>query len=291
MFTRMSHTTGSTLPYRLFKKHHTEIHQLYWSHMLVAKQTLNAVKKKDKRTKPTTVFPVSRKLTRYIAPTLDLWEQDFKDFNNWVRLSAAVAINSYMEIYLRKISTLAIESNPGILIGAPGAIDGVKLLKSRNDYHYSEYAVHFVKGDWNTRVAHYERLFGKAPTALKEHVKELNELRKMRNGVGHSFGRSVDDYEHGLPIEVKPMMRLSEERFVQWLRMADEVALAVDDHLRAEHIGEYEMLVYYHTWLRRSRLETQEDEAAALMSSMADEMDIHQPLEYARGLIRYYRES
>src|SRR5690606_4210634 len=154
-------------------KHHSEINSLYWSHMLAAKRTTSIVRKADKRLRPTTVFTVPRKHQKRIAPTLERWEKDFKDFNNWVRLSASVAVNSYMEIYLRNITSLAIESNPGLGIGAGGAIDGVKLLKSRPGYSYSEYAVHFTKGDWNTRIQHYERLFGEAPAKLREYTKEL----------------------------------------------------------------------------------------------------------------------
>jgi len=184
-----------------------------------------------------------------------------------------------------------VESNPGIIIGAPGAIDGVKLLKSREKYSYSEVAVHFTKGDWNTRITHYERLFGPAPKTLKEYAKELNELRKMRNGVGHSFGRSVDEYDTGLTTELKPMMRLSEERFDHWLRMADEVAAAIDRHLRETHIGQYEMLLYYHTWLKKRGGAPTDDDPALLQQSISQETGETFDLPYLQSLIGYYHES
>lgn len=267
---------------------------MYWSHMLAAKRTTDVVKKADKRLRPSTVFTVPRKHMKRIAPTLERWEKDFKDFNNWVRLSASVAVNSYMEIYLRTVTALAVESNPGLIIGAPGAIDGVTLLKSRPAYHYSEYAVHFTKGDWNTRIQHYERLFGAAPATLKEYAKELNELRKMRNGVGHAFGRSTDEYETGLQIELRPMMRLSEDRFGFWLRMAEEVTAAIDAHLRERHIGQYERLLFYHHWLadapaeRRGAADPSDAPALqrAFLAGTGETLD----LEYLRGLIAYYQE-
>lgn len=280
----------STFSHRLFKQHHSEINSLYWSHMLASKRTLSLVGKADKKLKPTTVFTVPRKHMKKIAPTLERWEKDFKDFNNWVRLSASVAINAYMEIYLRNISTLAIESNPGLIIGAPGAIDGVTLLKSRSGYSYSEYAVHFTKGDWNTRIQHYERLFGDAPATLKEYAKELNELRKMRNGVGHSFGRSMDEYDTGLQTELKPMMRLSEDRFGFWLRMADDVTAAIDEHLKARHIGQYELLLYYHTWLGRNSGQRSKGDAAALQQALREEIDESLELGFIQGMIDYYHD-
>jgi hypothetical protein len=292
MFSRWESPPMSTFSHRLFKQHHSEINSLYWSHMLAAKRTMNVVGKADKRLKPTTVFTVPHKHMKKMAPTLERWEKDFKDFNNWVRLSASVAINAYMEIYLRNISTLAIESNPGLIIGAPGAIDGVTLLKSRPGYNYAEYAVHFTKGDWNTRIQHYERLFGVAPETLKAYAKELNELRKMRNGVGHSFGRSTDDYETGLQTELKPMMRLSEDRFGFWLRMADEVTAAIDEHLKRKHIGQYEMLLYYHTWLGRKaeKGKRSKSDAAMLREAIREDTEETMDLDYIRGMIDYYHD-
>lgn len=290
MFSRWQSSPESTFPHRLFIKHHSEINTLYWSHMLAAKRTANEVKKVDKRLRPTAVFPVPRKHLKRIAPTLETWAKDFKDFNNWVRLSASVAIHSYMEIYLRNISALAIESNPGIIIGAPGAIDGVALLKSRPGYNYSEFAVHFTKGDWNTRIQHYERLFGGAPAKLKEYTKELNELRRMRNGVGHAFGRGVDDYDNGLQTELKPMMRLSEDRFCSWLRMAEEVTAAIDGHLKTEHIGQYELLLYYHKWLEKKDAKTPGGDVLALSRSIQADTGRQVDAGWLRGLIGYYRE-
>lgn len=288
MFSRWVGSSGSTLSYRLFKQHHNEINSLYWSHMLAAKRTLHTVGKADKRLRPTTVFTVPRKHLRKIAPSLERWERDYKDFNNWVRLSASVAINSYMEIYLRNISTLAVESNPGLIIGAPGAIDGVALLKTRDGYSYSEYAVHFTKGDWNTRIQHYERLFGEAPEKLRTYAKELNEMRRMRNGVGHSFGRSTDEYEAALQLEPKPMMRLSEERFEFWLRMADEVTEAIDENLKRNHIGQYERLLYYHEWLNRREGKRAAGDPAALREAYREDTGESLELAYWQGLVDYY---
>jgi len=292
MFSRWQSSPGSTFPHRLFTKHHDEINGLYWSHIIAAKRTTDVVKKADKRLRPTTVFTVPHKHQKRIAPTLEKWEKDFKDFNNWVRLSASVAVNSYMEIYLRRVTALAIESNPGLIIGAPGAIDGLTLLKSRPGYNYSEYAVHFTKGDWNTRIQHYERLFGDAPAKLKEYCKELNELRKMRNGVGHAFGRSTDEYETGLQMELKPMMRLSDDRFSFWLRMVEEVTAAIDDHLKAKHIGQYERLLYYHEWLakREGGRPSPSDEVDALRRSMQADTGESVDRAWLRGLIQYYHD-
>lgn len=288
MFERWSSLSRTTFAYRLFKQHHDEINRLYIAHMLSSRRTLNFVKRTDKQSKLSTVFSIPKKYAKHAAPDLERWEKDFKQFNNWVRLSAAVAINAYMEIYLRSACTLAIESNPGIIIGAPGAIDGVKLLKSRERYSYAEYAVHFVKGDWNTRLLHYEKLFGPAPETLKSYVKDLNELRKVRNGVGHSFGRSVDDYVTGLAVEMKPMMRLSEQRFGEWLRMADEVTSAIDRHLMEEHIGQYEMLLYYHNWLHEQKIPLLEVTPALLQQAIRDDTGEPFPLAYLKELIAYY---
>lgn len=291
MFSRWMSGPGGTLACRLFMKHHQEINALYWSHMLAARRTLTAVKKADRRMRPSALFAASPKYAKRAPQTLEQWEKEYKDFNNWVRLSAAVAVNSYMEIYLRSVSMLAIESDPGVIIGAPGAIDGVSLLKTRPGYGFPEAAVHFTKGDWNTRIAHYERLFGEAPKKLKACAKELNELRRLRNGVGHAFGRSLDEYESAaLLVEPKPMMRLSEDRFAGWLRMAEEVAQAIDAHLRDKHIGQYERLLFYHRWLSTPEGRRAPEDASALQRAFLEEWGEVIDLAVLRGLIAWYRD-
>lgn len=44
---------------------------------------------------------------------------------------------------------------------------------------------------------------------------------------------------------------MSERRLKIWLGLIENVALAVDEHLRTQHIGNYELISYYHTWDRQ----------------------------------------
>jgi hypothetical protein len=87
---------------------------------------------------------------------------------------------------------------------------------------------------------------------------------------------------------MKPMMRLSEQRFGEWLRMADEVTSAIDRHLMEEHIGQYEMLLYYHNWLHEQKIPLLEVTPALLQQAIRDDTGEPFPLAYLKELIAYY---
>lgn len=49
---------------------------------------------------------------------------------------------------MRAVVTLALESDPGELIGASRSVDGVFLLKQQPDYSYFDRSLVVVKGTW-----------------------------------------------------------------------------------------------------------------------------------------------
>ena len=79
--------------------------------------------------------------------------------------------------------------------------------------------------------------FGVVPQDLKDSLNELDDLRKFRNGVGHTFGRDPGEYKSRLDVKPKPLTPLSEQRLKKWLGLTHKVVKAIDFHLRP-HIGD-----------------------------------------------------
>jgi hypothetical protein len=200
-----------------------------------------------------------------------------------------MALASYLEMYTRTIVTLAFESDPGILIGAIGKVDGVVLLKSHSVYSQADAATPLVKGDWPSRIRNYGKLFGSIPTSLSASAPELEKLRRFRNGVGHAFGRDL--YAVGTLVELAPapLQRLSEDRLKKWMGVTETAAKAIEKHLVHNHIGAYELVRLYHDWPKRSTLFTS-DQPRSLKREIGTITESSGPsIEYFKGMVRYYR--
>ncbi|HET9226089.1 MAG TPA: hypothetical protein VFR31_05450, partial [Thermoanaerobaculia bacterium] len=113
---------------------------------------------------------------------------------------------------------------------------------------YGKQAATVAEGDWTKRIRVYESYFGTVPEVLRSSVSELDGLRQLRNGVAHTVGRELDAYRSGLTVSPKALQSLSEERLKKWFGLVEAVALSVDEHLRDLHVGEYEAILYYHSW-------------------------------------------
>lgn len=249
-------SNGKTLAFDKFRKHHTELNDLYWTYAPAAHHAARHIK--GSTVPPATSFHFTRE-PRRVPPTAGEWEKRFKDFDNWVRLSSLMSLAAYFEIYVRSVVSLALESDPGVLLGKPRVVDGVSLLKTRKDYSYAESAVACVKGSWQERRAAYKDFFGFIPPSLETHSGELEEIRKLRNAVGHMFGR-IGEFENIRDTPDAPASeRLSESRLQKFLGVVMDVAQEIDAHLGAQHIGQYEALLLYHRWRDPNFLDTPEE--------------------------------
>lgn len=257
MFDRWKCAWDRTWAFWLFKKHHTELNSIYWAHTAASNNSLKVVKSYSPETLASQVFPVPQTDKGRLNRTIKQWKAEYKEFNNWVNLSAAVSLASYIEIYFQSIVTLSLESDPAILLGAPKAVDGAKLLKNQKDYSYAENSILVTKGTWQERAQAYKNYFGLIPKTFESSISELDQLRILRNGVGHTFGRPVDIYKtEKISVEPQPLQRLSQDRLKQWLGIAESVVIDVDNHLRNTHIGSYEVIRYFQKWLKETKHST-----------------------------------
>lgn len=282
---------GKTVAFARFRQHHTELNDLYWAYAPAAHYAIRHMKTSAQP--PAAAFHFTRDPRRASA-TVQEWNKKFKDFDNWVRLSSLMSLAAYFEIYLRSAVSLALESDPGVLLGKPRVVDGVVLLKTRKDYSYSETAVDCVKGSWQERLGAYGRLFEVVPAGLEARIGELEEIRKLRNAVGHMFGRAGDfDVIRNSPSN-PASERLSEARLQKFLGVIMDAALEIDTHLGAKHIGHYETLLYYHFWRDPNFLDTPQEarQFSNEFGSAVSSLTTGAPgKNYFRELIEYYKRA
>jgi hypothetical protein len=248
VFDRWNCSWAKTWAYNVFKQHHTQLNDFYWVNRSASNMALHSARAAPNDAQALSVFSLLPEDKRRLNFDIEKWTSVYKEHLNWVRLSSAVSLFSYLEIYLRNVVVLALESDPAVLLGASKDIDGAKLLKNRKKYSYSLYAEPIVKGAWQNRINKYNEYFGHVPPVLKDSLSELDHLRNLRNGVGHVFGRDINSYKTRINPGIQKLQRLSENRLKNWLGLVEAVALSVDEHLRTRHIGNYELIGLYHDW-------------------------------------------
>jgi hypothetical protein len=153
-----------------------------------------------------------------------------------------MAACSYLEVLVGRLVRLAILSRPGILLGDAKLVEGVRVLKFGTEIVTGPHEQTVTKGRWPARLAAYKKLFTNAPPELVDNIGELDEMRKVRNSVGHTFGRGGEIHE----VDDRRMQRLAEPRLKKWLGIVDQVGLALDRDLGHRFIGEFEILLEYH---------------------------------------------
>lgn len=241
--------------YKLFEKHFTELNEMYWAHVPAA----NTIQKMAMEFQtsgdniPTHFFIIPDKDDRRLARDFIEWKEDYNQFLNFTRLHMVLSLNSCFEIYMRSIVSLAIESKPGIVFGDKNAIDGAKLLKnsekyfinSDDTYPFYTHVTSVCKKEWTSRCKAYERLFGTWPCKSNDNIKELDQLRNLRNDIAHYSGREKSKYEAPVSLTPEPAARVSHDRMLKYLKLINDTAKAIDKHLYKEYVGSYEVLKYY----------------------------------------------
>jgi hypothetical protein len=185
--------------------------------------------------------------------SLKNWSESFDSFDNWVNLNSVMAISSNLETYIATIIKLALESDIGILYGAAQKIDGASILKHGNSqpFDFDENIIACTKGEWGSRVAAYERIFGMVPDTLRENISDLEKIRKLRNRVGHSFGRDIDKSRSHDAIDIMPIEKLRRGKTLEYQSLIYGVAKDIDKHLHNSHVGEYQTICFFHNLIKR----------------------------------------
>lgn len=251
-FDRWSSWFPRSFAHQRFKEHHTEINDLYWALAPAAGYTDYLARHAPVHIKTDELFHATGPNARRIASSLDQWRTNFAEFRNWVRLSSLLSALSYLESYISTVSTLALRSDPLLRFGQTKTVDGTAWLKRSVSDDVSSWILPIVKGEWPARTRAYRNLFAFVPHELDDNMASLEQMRQLRNGVAHSFGRDSSFFEDPM-VHAGQSTRLSEDRLLRWLSIIESCADAIDDHLFRSHIGEFELLWRYHRWQRERR--------------------------------------
>jgi hypothetical protein len=161
------------------------------------------------------------------------------------------------------------------------------LLKGNVTYSKLGRAKKVVDGKWTDRIKKYEQLFGPAPKILSAEVNELEWIRETRNGVGHAFGRGMKDYDIHSHMAPVPMTLLEEPKLLECLKLVMDVGKAVDQALAFAHIGEYEIIHYFHKRYG-SRSFGKNPKWTSLKKEIGTLYEVKVSKNFCEGLERYY---
>lgn len=290
-FNRWQHVQRQTWPFQLFKLYNEELSTHIWAeeaaHKYVYKRLGEVVQKDDEDcrmflTVPTNVWNFS---------TIKEWARAYDLSQKFLYLNCVMALSSNLETYMSAVISLAIESNPGVLLKAPKSIDGVSLLKHYplKKRIYAKWIEACTKKEWDKRIKAFEELFGDCPEVLKNNVKTLDDIRKMRNKIGHAFGRDINKAHDFTSLTKQPQERISLKRLIKWFKITYDIATALDSFLLDNSIGEYQAILAYHNnkmkWPTRFQNERARD-----LKTMYGEMDQQVGLKFCNELIAYYEK-
>jgi hypothetical protein len=189
--------------------------------------------------------------------TIRKWSDTFNEFENWTMLNCTMALSSYFETYLASVIRLALESDPGAMIGKPHTVDGMELIKHG-----------------------------------KQNIKTLETIRVLRNRVGHAFGRDIKKSRE-IDIAVKPSIeRLSRQRFNKWQKHISMIVSDIDTLLLKNHIGSFQqMLVYHKLYPTLDQTNTPLEKGNRMMAFKkvigTDKKDTYSK-DFCRSLVAYY---
>lgn len=266
------------------------MNSLYWAHVPASSNAQHTYRESKKLTPvPTTqeAYNLSGENAFRVADSLDDYSEHLKDFGNWTRLNTLVSTLSYLETYLSSVVSLSIESDLGILYSVPKRIDGVMVIKynDKNKYSFLDKSEGITKGTWPQRVGSYRELFKTVPSSLDNSISDLEKMRKIRNSVAHAFGRDIDETRSRHTLEILPIERLSEKRLMKYMEKIRAIAKDIDKQLFENHIGDFELIHYYHN-VRDSL--TSNDKAKELKARINGLYVENRSRDFCDQLINYY---
>ena len=253
-FDRWQHAWQMSGPFKVYKKYYEELNRYYWSGYSAHKLTYKGLKSMGVtwETSPTSILPLQNQRS---FDSVRSWANSYNALQVWTRLQVLLSLTSILETYIDTIASLAIESNPGVLINASKSLDGIALLKSKrlDSGIIKSRVMYLTKDTWHKRVASFDSLFGGHPKELDLFVDELESLRKKRNSVGHAFGRDINRsrrFEDAAPL---PIEGIKEENLLRYFDVTFQVAQSIDKYLLDNHIGEFQALFAYHVFYQKNK--------------------------------------
>jgi hypothetical protein len=150
-FSRFDLFRARTVAFTRFNTHHTELNDFYWSFIPAFYFSLYKTNDFSPESITQNALVLSGPDARRPPTTMEEWRTGLKNFANWTRLSMVLSATSYLEVYVRQIATLALASDPLVMYGLPGQLDGVTLIKRGTKLDLDKEIVTCCRGTWPER--------------------------------------------------------------------------------------------------------------------------------------------
>jgi hypothetical protein len=283
----------STWTFQVYRKYNRELYRLIEAHRTSSFFTYRQLKVAGaKLSDPIAAAFTGCRTNIENFDSVQDWSDGFNAFDNWVNLSHVTTIASNLETYLASIVSLAIVSDPSVLIGAPSkSIDGAYVLKRGAAPHTNidEHVIACTKGDWSSRLAAIERLFGTLPNAMRDKHGDLETIRNIRNRFGHAFGRDIEASRAHGQIEIAPMEKVTRKTVARLGKSAWRFTQATDLFLLKNHIGDFEAVNYYANLFPTQRSTVPPSQRAANFKKEIGKFGAGlRGKEYCKGLVDYW---
>jgi hypothetical protein len=233
---------------RLFKQYHTNLNEHIWACAPMESYCAGLAINASATISTQTLFQFTGPDAVRIEPNLKQWSAKLERFGDWNNVNALVSLLSYFEIYLKRICTLALSSDPGVIFGDPHSIDGVRLLKNDGKklfFKYEDAVLSIVKGTWPSRLSSFDKLFGYIPKTIADDTSIFERMRVLRNHAAHTFGRDYDRTKPDDAFVVREPDKLSRKVLQRYMALIEQAANEIDENMLTKHIGEYELIAFY----------------------------------------------
>lgn len=283
----------STWPFQRFKRYSLELGKNLQAHIAASKKVFKVLGEEGATSVDdcTSFFQFSPPKKANIYSDINDWSKAYNGFDNWVNLSSIVSSTSNLEIYIATVIQLALESDPGLFFGKSRIIDGAYLLKylGYEKFQFGHEVVNCIKGDWQSRAAAFEKIFKKVPQKITDNIGELEVIRNLRNQFGHAIGRDIEDARvHGAK-EILPITKLSRTRANKYHTLLRSVAKSIDVQLLGDHIGEYQIIHFYHYLVPRLRMDIHPSERAMIYKKKVGRFGAVRPSkQLCKSVVAYY---
>jgi hypothetical protein len=291
-FQRWRSREDSTWPFQVFREYNFELERILFAHISARAYVYRGLKAAgaawtdDVHTYLSFHFPNQGG----IYSNLKDWSNSYNQFDNWTNLNSVIALTSNLETYMASVISLALESDPGLLLGISRGVDGASILKHGSTrVDYDDKVTSCTKGEWQSRSSAFAAIFGSVPSAITDHLSELDKIRNLRNKVGHAFGRDIDQArKHGVK-NILPMETLKLETTLEYRKLLFGVAKAIDVQLIGAHIGEFQAIQFYHELYPRLRKDVHSSERAVLLKKEIGRFKAVRPGKlFCKELVKYY---
>lgn len=293
-FDRWNTVMKSTWSAQVFNKYNDELNEMLWSYSSSSKFTYKKLDegkaKWGDKASDHLIFDVPK--GDEVFQNLKEWSEAYNKFNNWTNLNALLAISSNFETYLSTVVTLALDSNPGILFESSKSIDGISLLKKgakRNKYH-DDIIVSVTKGDWNSRLSAFKKVFGEVPNEVLGSIGELEKIRNLRNKIGHSFGRDIETSRNHEVKEILPIEKLTDSHLKKYQKIILKTVKSLDSFMLSKHIGEFQTIAFYHRIYSGLRKDIHQSDRAMELKKQLGKFGDKSGKEFCKELVKYYEE-